>query len=180
MNQQKHQQMKTSGGNLCLFWHQKLRNSAAFHVKIARLQRNIMLQAPVLPLWASYTSRCPLWWRCLSTLWGERNVLKGFLESSVSQRTLRKPPQLFLFYPKNNNLNISYIKSSLVDHAKMQKTNLSPFSHVKNSALEVAKLASLSKSYKEPKGRMKSWTYLDLLDLVGFFGWISADIYTQS
>ena len=43
-----------------VFVLENLRNSAAFHVKIARLKRNIMLQAPVLPLWASCTSRCPL------------------------------------------------------------------------------------------------------------------------
>lgn len=84
---------------------------------------------------------------------GRENVLKGFFESSVSLN-FSKPPQLFRFYPKKKTLNISYINLPL-------------------STMEVAKLASLSKSYKEPnKGEDESLTYLDLLDLVGFF-WVN-------
>ena len=81
----------------CACLKSKLRNSAAFHVKIARLKRNIMLQAPVLPLWASCTSRFPLWWDVCRPC-RERECFERFFESSVSLN-FSKPPNCF-FYPK--------------------------------------------------------------------------------
>ena len=114
--------------------------------------------------------------KCFERFFGVKRFSKNFEEAS---------PTVSFLSQKNKTIeHISYIKSSLVDHAKMQKTNLSPFSHVTNSALEVAKLASLSKSYKEPKGgEDESLTYLEPgSSRFGRFFWgeFRQTFYTQS
>ena len=163
MNQQKHQQMKTSV-ELCLFW--KISETQQLFTSKSPGWRGISCckhQSYLCGHLAPAGAHCDE--EVCSTLWGERMFWKVFWVKRFFE-LWGSLPNCF-FYPKNITLNISYIilPLSTMHHEKTPREKLLPWRSLSWPAFQRA-------TRSQRGGEDESWTYLDLLDLVGLF-WVN-------